>query len=672
MLAGLEVSAATVAVTLRPHPRALCGETTVIARAEGRDTISSNGPSLQLDDASVWYLTLDSESCWAEERTWSKGMSSVEIVPYAKGSVRGMLDPWPKTLGRPEGVIALKLSDARPDGERVDCVIEPPAWQCTVPRHVPFDLRLQWRGFAALHYRNLELSTPTMRDVGVSKLIAGASISGRVQTPAGKPLQGAQIRAISLATQLSSAVTRSDKDGFFQLTGLVTGAYDVTSTAAGYSTADVPIDVGDGEAVDLPRVLRHQDLAVLELAVTPPLDPDGKAWNIELLSDAHSSRPIVTGITKNGQWRSERLNARDYVAVVKDARNATVSEVRVDANAGREIFVPITITAIGVEGRLLLGKRGIEGTIAFASPQDGRNVTVTTDPDGRFATSFPIAGRWKPEVRFRRGATTSRLNARSVVITDPPKDLLIVVPAGQITGVVVDSSGTPTRAAVRLRKGLDNVASQITDQEAKFDLIGLAPGDYELEAEGENAATPRPLTVNVDDDESVELRVVVEPHRKISGLVRNPDGSVASGAALRISYNGGREWYNTSADTQGRFKASLPAGSDVVIGVCTYSYPSTLVRVPADTESVNVQLDRDGGVLHVRSAGPGNPYVIVNGVFAAMNMFWFPEPIGRFDGGVFLRPGTYTVCPRPALDVQCKTQQLNVGDDLLVDLTTGD
>jgi hypothetical protein len=152
----------------------------------------------------------------------------------------------------------------------------------------------------------------------------------------------------------------------------------------------------------------------------------------------------------------------------------------------------------------------------------------------------------------------------------------------------------------------------------------------------------------------------------VKGIVRAPDGSPASGAAVRISEDGALSWYKATADRRGMFSVSVPSRADVVIAVSTYLHPSAVVRVPSGSDTIDIRLQPRGGVLRLLS-DDRTPLVVINQVLTAVSMLWYPEPFGRYEGGVLLPPGEYLACPTRALDAQCRKAVVQPGLTTKVD-----
>ena len=84
--------------------------------------------------------------------------------------------------------------------------------------------------------------------------VAGATLSGTVNDPSGAVVPNAQVSARNTATGVARTAT-TDSAGFYSIPNLLPGAYEVTVTAPGFSTAvqsSIELAVGAQQQLNIP------------------------------------------------------------------------------------------------------------------------------------------------------------------------------------------------------------------------------------------------------------------------------------------------------------------------------------------------------------------------------------------------------------------------------------
>lgn len=675
---ALSVAAATIPVKLVFHSSAAaCEEGVVVARAAGHERIASpftrksRDVTIVVPQAPSWQVTVEGNGCWSREQIWMSGEVTLEVQGTAMA--RGRFAEEPDSASGISGTISSSSAAERSvDSTPVACSLRSREWECIVPAGRPIDLHLVSAGYAPLHFWDLSPPPNGVLMLGSARLQRGASVAGWVERPDGTALAGARIRVAPLGDSTADGnaqlrTTESNQRGFFQIAALAAGQYSVISEAPSLSPATTAVELRESETLILDDALRHAPLATLDLVIAPPLDRHGAPWRVELQSDAFPRVRVAAGPSDLGRWRSEPLPANKYHGIVRSSRGDNLARFTADLSGG-DLLIPVEIAGRLMQGRLLLGDRGLEATLTFTR-DSGERTEAETDARGAFEALFPAAGRWRAAASIPRPPAKSMLvEIGTIDVPDDPggDELILRLPGGQISGIVTGRDGAPVRAAVRIRSGTSIVAQQITAEDARFDFLAIAEGEYEVEARGEQEATSAPVRVSLAEDEAIELVIPVERLRVVKGIVRAPDGSPASGAAVRISEDGALSWSKATADRRGMFSASVPSRADVVVAVSTYLHPSTVVRVPSGSDTIDIRLQPRGGVLRLLS-DDRTPFVVINQVLTAVSMLWYPEPFGRYEGGVLLPPGEYVACPTRILDAQCRKAVVQPGLTTKVD-----
>lgn len=699
---ALDANAADVRIRLNPElsaeacahrgwlvGRAAVGDVSIRVPLREGETVYR----LSLTADQAWELGAELEGCWSETIVWSPTESAeVSLNVYRAGSIGGEFETEAEPTEDLKGLIfPLRGSEIRGDasggGIPVSCELDFPRWHCLVPANISFDLRLDLPGFASIHYWSVRATSQTVQELEPQQLVAGASLSGWVQDSEGVLRRDAQVTLYPLEADESRldkerVVARrravmTNERGFFQFTGLEPGSYRLVSELIGLSPATVPeVRVREGESVVWPRAIAHAPFATLEVAFYPAIDPDGERWMVELneTTSLHLERgPSLKGrATIDGQWTAKSLRADLYRLIVRNKNGSELERIDVDLTEGGLKDITVNVRSLRVRGVLRMGDEPLRAEVSFTN-FTGKFVRVTTSEDGRFEARFPAGGKWIPEIRYPAG------RSGSTVILDPVEvlpgnggeaEIELLVPGGRIRGEVV-SDGAAVRAAVHVIRNGHIVAQVVTPETGKFDFIGMRSGAYALDAEGEPGATPEPVQIEVEGNQVRDVRLTLAPFQWVSGTVFTPAGTPASGAVIHVLRDGGQSWIRIVTDVSGRFEYRTPAGSgDGGLVVVTYSYPSALIRVPANRRGpVVITLKPEGGILRIRNGAI--PYIRSPHASAPMRAFYFPDPRGRFNGGVYLEMGTYLVCPGRQVDGSCQTVTIAPGADVEVDFSEG-
>jgi hemoglobin/transferrin/lactoferrin receptor protein len=96
--------------------------------------------------------------------------------------------------------------------------------------------------------------------------LAGADISGRVTDPAGAPIPGVRV-VLQRANASIAGAAESDTTGSYRIRDVAAGRYTVQATGASFAMYRTTVEIGAGDAVELPLQLRLEGLQS-EITVT--------------------------------------------------------------------------------------------------------------------------------------------------------------------------------------------------------------------------------------------------------------------------------------------------------------------------------------------------------------------------------------------------------------------
>lgn len=640
---------------------------------------------LTLPAAGLWTVQAATETCWSESRAVLDGAETdITLKVYRKATVEGdFTAKQAVTSLRGTVFVHPAAGENREDGADVDCRLSKLHWQCGVPAGVFFDLRLTLPGFAAAHYWDLMTQAGRVTKLAAPELHTGASIAGWVRDQKDRPLKNALVtcfhaeastpRPQHVAAHLHTARTTSR--GFFQCTGLLDGTYRVLAESPGFSpTLLRNIGVAAGDNITLPRPIRPTPLAEVGISFDPRADRFGKPWQVELAESTpiDSSRPLrtITRIASATGWvKAQGLRADVYEVTVRDSKGAFVEHTVLDMADGGPHTLALSIHPVALRGVIRSGKRPLKADLVL-SDQQGKFVKASADDDGRFEATLPAAGQWAVTVLYPPGSSPARISTRSLQIREEQSDEVVIeIPGGRLHGKVTGKNGEVGRAAVHARWSNGTAAQQMTDESGAFDLIGLGPGTYLLDAQNQQGTTPQPVPVTLEKDESRDVTLVTEQALHFSGIVLTPSGHAASGAIVRLFGGDGHGWTTLVTDVRGQFDYEAGnAARAIQIVVLTYEFPIAFVSaVPQDLDGNRqlIQLRPDGGT--VRVSEPRTALVSANGVAAPYGMLRLPERYGQPDSGVVLESGAYVVCQQHESRQQCRNLSVASGSSQFVD-----
>lgn len=405
-----------------------------------------------------------------------------------------------------------------------------------------------------------------------------------------------------------SAVTQSDPDGSFELTGvqpgrvvvyasqrrLATGMSEPVEVFAGQTSEGVEVRLSEGAALfgtvrdrfgrPVPRVIvlavspgamqgrRNGASGLIYQGLT---DAEGR-YEISRMAGGGYFVMIARGgaaldpLSLLGSLNFELVTVPEGERVEYDLLDTSIGATRVRGvvHSGGDPLTSGNLLAMGFENESLLG---VDLKIARVRG------------DGSFEFEGLAAGEYRFQIGEGRLADGTRIGEvrMSVEIPDQPEVVLdLALPSGTIGGRVVDAqSGNPIQRASLALRALDapvpggllggmmggggNAARNTTGEDGSFSFERLEPGRYRLEVgpprwgNEANAWAPlEPLEIVLREGERndrMDLRL--EPSLGIEGVVRGADGTPVVGA--RISARRADQETALSASTrtleQGKF-----------------------------------------------------------------------------------------------------------------------
>ena len=468
-------------------------------------------------------------------------------------------------------------------------------------------------------------------------------------------------------------------NGFFHLEEVPLGSYVLSVEHPGFAPARLhPVQVQENAETEIRKPLLLQPAATLRVFLHPAIDPRGEPWRLQLfeISPISGVRELAAEgrAELDGSWRRPGIAPGRYAVVVGDLRASMIANQLVEVEP-QETTVQIEVPLVWVEGRVRLGGEPLPATLWFGGRHGEVRVRVLTDQEGRFQEALPRAGSWALDVEAEEPRIHHRL--RSVQVSPPEgrgtARLDIDIPGTRLTGKVVDERGGSVAGATVLAARPDEAdlpVTVMTDKLGAFELAGLSPGLYRLEAEHRKPpgvrAVSEVVTVDLAEDrEAPEAVLVLADNRKLRVRVTAQGRGVpqARVQALPKLADGPAPLRGRSVitDVSGEVEIELPARTaslDLLVLPPGFSLKMARVPLSARQEVLEIPVESAGGTLILELPEPRDgkeqtiAIVLHDGVPAPQGLLssWAQlQGISQEPGRLAvpaLEPGLYKACLR--------------------------
>ncbi|MGE0454849.1 MAG: carboxypeptidase regulatory-like domain-containing protein [Vicinamibacteria bacterium] len=428
------------------------------------------------------------------------------------------------------------------------------------------NLRVEARGFATQELRPREGALP--RPI---VLAPGFAISGTLRLPDGKrPASGALVRFEGAAT---TRWVEARADGGFRLSDLPKG------------TGKLVADGGERGRAELPSVKLPHEGARPTLVLAPSGAIEGRVVDARsgaalagvAISVRQGQAARATRSGSDGRYRvaglapgSYRVEAEDprYVAYVKNGVSPRAGEAA-KADLPLQPAAGLSGQVVDEDGAPIAGARGqlaLSGETGFAAfaraARGGERYAFRSGADGRFS-----ARRLAPGENQRLTVTHSDYEPRTLggLALEPGKTkggVTVVLSRGIVlAGVVKDPDGAPVPGAeISLQQtrsfrggrggnvttlatfvgGPDQRPRITTGADGRFEIRGLAAGDYSLVAVKQGYATASLDPVKAAAD-APPVELVMAQGVAISGRIADSSGTPAEGYFVQARRRGGAQ-----------------------------------------------------------------------------------------------------------------------------------
>ncbi len=616
------------------------------------------------------------------------------VVPE-KGTAKLELRMWPSRLVRVSdaaGVVACGGPPAatfRPVGAEQprgtqECRQNGGQVVCDIPS-LKMDVVLKAPGCIAEYLWGLD---NTRQQTLGKRFESGTSLTGFILDAAGERAPGVRVTLRSLegstiqdrsgedSLRYDGALSRpatpafsatSNHLGFFQIRNPPVGRFRVVAATSEALVAQTDVVVPAGHDSALRDFLRLEKPYRLSIEIQPPTQPNGEAWSVEMTRLTPFSTVSVSQAGADGLATLDGIGRGNYsLAVMADGQSYFRTQVEVEEEPGP---VRIALPLLHVDGRVLLRGQPLAARLGFGVPLS-RAIRLESNEDGRFEGILPRRrAPWTVAIEAEKPVV--RRTLRNVVVEADEADrasLTIGLGEVRLSGRVADRLGVPTQATVTLAPAApsDDALTQFpTDAGGRFELDGLAPGVYAVDAhasEGRQSDTARVVLGRSD----AEVTLVVGEVRETTGRLVSAGGVPVAGAevlwlpiATPLTVSG-----RSRTDSDGRFLVRTSPG--VRLGAIAYwgtGVPLDVALMPVSAvEERTFPVSTFGGTITVEShdtSGAAQLLVVRNGVTLPLEWFATLRPYmrpGLGDPGPVTIPdvatGPYMVCRGPSSDRQ--------------------
>jgi hypothetical protein len=623
---------------------------------------------LNVGSIGTWEINVGSSTHWAAP-VYASATDAVTLSLWRVGNVHGQLGGRPPASG--ELIVTFAPSadgEAGPAGT-IRCPFSGRDWQCPLPAGV-LDIKFNVTGYATDFKWAVPLSAEGL-NIGRIELTPGSSLSGNVDLAAGtsQPTKPIEVALTAVNPDPSARRTREfrtqpDRKGFFQIRGLAPGAYTLRASAGVDFTSDVrPVEIVHGTNATLKEPLLLAKPVRFSVRITPPLDPAGGRWQVELLQLRHGAVMLdavaKTHATAAGEWSLNRVQPGEYRLAIhrEDGSEWSAEELTIRA-ADPDKSIDIVLANQRVKGQVLLGERPIAARVRFG---DENGPALIADERGRFEGVFPPfeeAGQVSLLVTADTPDVQRTLKVKAERSPDGELFFNVRLPATTILGRAINEDGSPEPSAIitlSSRGGEDVAFEQIfVEKDGSFQFEGFEPGTYSLQADAFLKLSEL-LQVDARTEPGPSHDLVLRPLEEVRGRV-TMNGVPVEGAEV---YAFPRDTKATllptgKSDATGLFVITLPPGTKtydaIVIPRGFYMTAARITRVPR--EGLNVGVGQDGGSLNV-DAPDDNSRLLLMRAGGEFSLPW----LARSSGGTIaaadgrrqltvlnLEPGPYSVC----------------------------
>lgn len=416
--------------------------------------------------------------------------------------------------------------------------------------------------------------------------------------------------------------TTNDR-GFFQIRQAVPGEYRIVATDDSGASAHRTVTLDSERETALRDFLPLERPYQLEVAIDPPVPPDGDLWSIELVRITPLTSMLRYAVDYGGKAILDGVGRGQYnISVLSGRQKYFLEAFEVEEQPGP---MQIKIPLLAVRGRITLGDKPLRATLIFGGDRGPRSVALESSETGEFKGVLPRQGDWIVQIEASDPPVHRRLWRVSVVAgISQEAEVNIQLKSARLKGRVVDETDSLVTDALITATPIASPEDSPTTfrvQTGLFDLAGMSPGMVALEAQTPDQRSSEPVAVTLGESE-VDVTLVVSKPIELTGRVLSSASSQPIPGALLVAMAANKPLTGVGmqrTDEEGRFKLRLPPHTvvtNVAYWADGYSLDMTRAAVRANAEVI-LLASAIGGTLTVTLPGAdemkGSVPVIVRG-----------------------------------------------------------
>jgi hypothetical protein len=367
------------------------------------------------------------------------------------------------------------------------------------------------------------------------------AVAGRLLSPEGKPVPGVEVLIDGATTAATSQRTTTDGQGHFQFTVPAVPHQLHAESQGAFATLDVTppqthVELQLKAGVFLEGTVRDDTGRPIPGARVKTFREDGGPVEAEAENATDAA----------GRYRLGPVSPGPHTFYVLAPRHLDLQRPAQQLQPG---MGPMDFTlrrAKSVEGRVVDSSGAPLGDIPLKlggqglGDDDNLKESLRSDATGHFVLDVEREGEGV------LGTTDPSFQDIQLPVRIPSRDVVLVLDRGaSVSGTLTDARGLPVRAApVSLFKDkveedgyVEDVRGGVTDDQGHFQLAGLPPGRFTLEAAVRSALVETRLThpITLKAHEHLEVSLHLEAGRELSGVVVDGEGHPLPDARLSAS-----------------------------------------------------------------------------------------------------------------------------------------